>query len=220
MRNSIFFGLMLVIVTGLTPFLAGATVPPDGRSNDDRMSSRADLRDMVDRLSRQEGLDPRLVDALVWAESGYNPQAVSNKGAMGLMQLMPQTARRLNVEDPFDPEQNVRGGVREFSRLITRYSGNIGLALAAYNAGEGAVSQYKGIPPYSETRNYVARIMESYTGRPYRHGSYRMQRATVRLQGSLASGTALISNVGRSTGFGGISISSGGSGSLGGGFGK
>ncbi len=211
---------MLVIVAGFTPLFAEAAAPPDGGSNDGRGSSRDDLRAMVDRLSRQEGLDPRLVDALVWAESGYNPKAVSKKGAMGLMQLMPQTARRLNVEDPFDPEQNVRGGVQEFSRLITRYSGNLGLALAAYNAGEGAVSRYQGIPPYSETRNYVARIMESYTGRPYRHGSYRAQRAPVRLQGSLASGTALISNVGRSTGSGGISISSGGSGSLSGGFGK
>lgn len=176
---------------------------------------------MVDRLSRLEGLDPRLVDALVRAESDYNPKALSKKGAMGLMQLMPQTARRLNVDDPFDPEQNVRGGVREFSRLITRYSGNLSLALAAYNAGEGAVSRYGGIPPYSETRNYVARIMENYTGRPYRLGSYqKARRSPVRLQGDLRSGTAVITNIrGGSQGVGN-SIISKGSGPLSGGFGK
>ena len=220
MRKIFLLGLRLVVVIGLTPLFAGATAPPEGRSVDGGTSSRADLRALVDRLSRQEGLDPRLVDALVVAESGYNPQAVSKKGAMGLMQLMPQTARRLNVKDPFDPEQNVRGGVQEFSRLMTRYSGNLSLALAAYNAGEGAVSQYRGIPPYSETRNYVAKIMERYTGRPHRLWSYRIKRSPVRLHGSLASGTAVISNVGDSNGSGGISISSAGPGSLSGGFGK
>lgn len=206
------------MAVGLTPGFLGALAPPEGRSIDAQYSSRADLRALVDRLSRQEGLDPRLVDALVQAESAYNPRAISKKGAMGLMQLMPQTARRLNVDDPFDPEQNVRGGVREFSRLIDRYSGNLSLALAAYNAGEGAVTKYQGIPPYRETRNYVARIMETYTGHPYRLGSYGVKRSRVRLHGELSSGTALISNVGGSAGSGGISISSGGA--LGGGFGK
>ena len=218
MRFSVLFGLTLTILFGLNPGFLCAMAPPEGRSTDSLNSSRAELRALVDRLSRQEGLDPRLVDALVQAESAYNPRAISKKGAMGLMQLMPQTARRLNVDDPFDPEQNVRGGVREFSRLIDRYSGNLSLALAAYNAGEGAVTKYQGIPPYRETRNYVARIMETYTGRPYRLGSYHVTRSRVRLQGDLSSGTALISNVGGSTGSGGISISSGGA--LGGGFGK
>ncbi len=202
----------------LFPGVLGAMAPPEGQGVETRSLSSANLRAIVDRLSRQEGLDPRLVDALIQAESDYNPRAISKKGAMGLMQLMPLTARRLNVDDPFDPEQNIRGGVKEFSRLIDRYSGNLSLALAAYNAGEGAVSKYRGIPPYRETRNYVARIMETYTGRPYRLGSYTMKRATVRLHGSLSSGTALISNVGGQGKTGGISISSGGT--LAGGFGR
>ena len=217
MRISFILRLLPAIMIGLTPLMVGASAPPEAGPGARQLESRADLRAMVERLSRQEGLDPRLVDALVVAESGYNPQAVSKKGAMGLMQLMPQTARRLNVDDPFDPEQNVRGGVREFSRLISRYSGNLGLALAAYNAGEGAVSRYRGIPPYSETRNYVSKIMESYTGRPYSLGIYRMKRSPVRLHGSLGSGSVLISNVGDS---GGTSIAPGKTGALSGGFGK
>ncbi len=89
---------------------------------------------------------------------------------MGLMQLMPATAKRLDVNDPFDPEENIRGGVTEFARLVDRYSGNLQLALAAYNAGEGAVARYRGVPPYDETHEYVSRIMTIYTGRPYQMG--------------------------------------------------
>jgi hypothetical protein len=133
------------------------------------------------------------VRAIIFAESGYNPTAVSNRGAMGLMQLMPATARRLKVSDPFDVEQNVRAGVREFSRLVSRYSGNLELALAAYNAGEGAVQRYQGIPPYSETRGYVARILTIYTGKPYRpSGVYRAPH--VRMMRDPTSGQAIITN--------------------------
>jgi len=139
-----------------------------------RPSSRHDLRQLVEQVSVERGLDFKLVDALVTVESGYNPTAVSRKGAQGLMQLMPDTARRLNVDNPFDPEQNVRGGVAELDRLIDRYSGNLQLALAAYNAGEGAVERHRGIPPYRETRDYVARIMSLYTGRPYRVSEGRL----------------------------------------------
>jgi soluble lytic murein transglycosylase-like protein len=151
------------------------------------------MRELVDRVSREHGLDPKLVDAVVRVESNYNPSAVSRKGAMGLMQLMPATADRLGVDDPFDPEQNVRGGVREFARLVDRYRGNLQLALAAYNAGEGAVARYSGIPPYSETRNYVSRILSLYTGKPYRlSGSYRA--ASVRMTTDPSTGRTIITN--------------------------
>lgn len=137
-------------------------------------ASRADLEELVRQVSREHNVDPRLADALVQVESAYDPWAVSRKGAQGLMQLMPATAARLAVSDPFDPEDNVRGGMREFARLIDRYSGNLALALAAYNAGEGAVERFKGVPPFAETRSYVTRIMTLYTGRSYRLPSYRI----------------------------------------------
>ncbi len=143
-------------------------------------NERADLRRLIHEVSTEHGVDPKLIDALVSVESDFNPNAVSRKGAMGLMQLMPETAKRLKVDDPFDPAENVRGGVREFSRLVSRYEGNLQLALAAYNAGEGAVSKYQGVPPYAETRSYVSKILSLYTGRPYRlAGSYRAARVRV-----------------------------------------
>jgi len=170
---------------------SGPSAPVAGAA----LSSSTGVRELVRQMSVEHGLDPKLMDALVRVESGYNPKAVSHKGAMGLMQLMPATARRLGVDDPFDPRQNVRGGMREFSRLVDRYRGNLQLALAAYNAGEGAVSKYRGIPPYQETRNYVARILSLYTGRPYRvAGSYRT--APVRMLTDPASGQTIITNQG------------------------
>jgi len=133
---------------------------------------RADLRLLVESISQEHGVDPKLVDALVRVESSYDPNAVSRRGAMGLMQLMPATVKRLRVNDPFDPEENIRGGVKEFSRLLEQYSGNLQFALAAYNAGEGAVARHGGVPPYAETRDYVSRILSIYTGKPYRMGDH------------------------------------------------
>ncbi len=153
---------------------------------------RGELRRLVQEVSTEHGVDPKLIDALVHVESGYNPNAVSRKGAMGLMQLMPATAKRLKVDDPFNPAENVRGGVEEFSRLVNRYSGNLQLALAAYNAGEGAVSKYQGVPPYAETRSYISKILSLYTGRPYRlAGSYRAE--PVRMLRN-PQGTTIITN--------------------------
>lgn len=108
-------------------------------------------------------LDPKLVQAVIQVESGYNPRALSRKGAMGLMQLMPGTARDLAVDDPWSPEQNVRGGTTYLRRLIDRF-GDLELALAAYNAGPEAVVQHAGVPPFAETREYVRRIIQLFTG--------------------------------------------------------
>ena len=182
---------------------------------------------MVTRVSSEHGLDPRLVHALVRVESGYDPRAVSSKGALGLMQIMPETARRLHVKHPFDPEENVDAGVRELGRLIDRYVGDLPRALAAYNAGEGAVERYRGIPPFRETRNYVARIMTLYTGHRYRLPATSRGRP-VRLVHDSRSGEVVITNTGRegsvptllNGGFADRSGSSALGGVLGGGFGR
>jgi soluble lytic murein transglycosylase-like protein len=157
---------MCLLLAAPAIVLGAAPAADAGRSALDT----TDLKLLVQSISWEHRVDPKLVDAMVRVESSYNPNAVSRKGAMGLMQLMPATAERLDVEDPFDPEDNIRGGVTEFARLVDRYSGNLQLALAAYNAGEGAVARYRGVPPYNETREYVSRIMTIYTGRPYRMG--------------------------------------------------
>jgi hypothetical protein len=114
---------------------------------------------LIEKAARAENLDASLVSALIRAESNYEPRAVSRKGARGLMQLMPATAKRLSVRRPFDPESNVRGGVRYLRELVERFGHRPDLVLAAYNAGEGAVETYGGVPPYRETVAYVSRIM-------------------------------------------------------------
>ncbi len=114
--------------------------------------------DIIATMSQAHGVDPMLVRALIQVESGYRPRARSPKGAMGLMQLMPATAREYKVRNPFDPKANIEGGIRHLKSLIDRF-GVVENALAAYNAGEGAVRKFKGIPPYRETRNYVSRIL-------------------------------------------------------------
>jgi len=113
----------------------------------------------IGRAARQYGLDPALLAAVAAVESGFDAAAVSHKGAQGLLQLMPATARRFGVLDSFDPDQNVEGGARYLGWLLERFSGDEELALAGYNAGEGAVDRYRGIPPYPETEQYVVRVL-------------------------------------------------------------
>lgn len=118
--------------------------------------------DLVQRIAPEFGVSPRLAMAIIRAESNFNPSAVSPKNAQGLMQLIPETAERFNVKKPFDPEQNIRGGLAYLRWLLAYFQGNIELVAAAYNAGEGAVNRYAGVPPYAETRGYVARIKEIF----------------------------------------------------------
>jgi soluble lytic murein transglycosylase-like protein len=122
----------------------------------------SDLAALATAAARRHNLDPGLVLALVQVESAFQPRAVSRKGARGLTQLMPGTARELGVKNAFDPEQNLDGGARYLRQLLTRYGGDLARALAAYNAGPGAVDRHQGVPPYPETRQYVRRVLDRY----------------------------------------------------------
>jgi soluble lytic murein transglycosylase-like protein len=134
----------------------------------DSSSARERFEPYVVEYSTRHSLRPELVRAVIQVESGYNPRALSPKGAMGLMQLMPDTARMLGVQRPYDPEQNIRGGTRYLRLLLDKYDGNEELALAAYNAGSGAVDRYgKKIPPYRETRDYVRKVGSAAGEQPY-----------------------------------------------------
>jgi soluble lytic murein transglycosylase-like protein len=126
--------------------------------------TQQEIDSAINAAAARHNVDPNLVRALIKVESNFNPNAVSHKGAMGLMQLMPQTARQLNVKNPFDPEQNVDAGVRHLKQLMENYGGDVKLSLAAYNAGAGAVARSGGIPRFAETRNYVNRISGLYFG--------------------------------------------------------
>jgi Transglycosylase SLT domain len=138
---------------------------------------------IIDRHAVAYGVDPVLVRAVIQVESNFDPQCVSNKGARGLMQLMPETAKRYGIRNIFDPEENIRGGVRELAELLTMFHYDLPRALAAYNAGQGAVLKYSGIPPYSETMTYVKRALTVYYGTPYGQATSFAGSSNAKLKG-------------------------------------
>jgi len=133
-----------------------------GSVNTGSSTSGGDFSEFIKEAAEKYGIDEDLISSVIKAESNFNPDAVSSCGAQGLMQLMPGTATSLGVTDAFDPEQNILGGTNYLKKMLNRYGGDVELALAAYNAGPGAVDQYNGIPPYAETQAYVSRIVDYY----------------------------------------------------------
>ena len=144
--------------------------PSAGKSSFSRLNTRSNVKpgprqvsyynNLIESTAELQGVDPHLVKAVIQVESAFNPNATSKKGAMGLMQLMPETARSLGVKNPYKPEDNVNGGVKYLKLLLDKYDGNIGLTLAAYNAGEYSVEKHGGIPPFQETIQYVRKVVE------------------------------------------------------------
>ncbi len=130
------------------------------------LSGDCDLDWIIFRTGEKQGVDPRFIHAVIKQESRYDPKAVSHVGAQGLMQMMPATAKRFGLKDPFDATTNVEAGTKYLKWLLKRFNGDVSLALAGYNAGEGSVDKYKGMPPYSETQNYVKKIVATY-GKTY-----------------------------------------------------
>ena len=126
--------------------------------------TKPQLLSMISQISQKHGVDEKLVNAVIKQESGFNTKATSHCGAMGLMQLMPTTAKSLGVKDAYNPVENVEGGVKYLKSMLEKYNGNIILALSAYNAGPNAVDKYDGVPPYAETQNYVKKILADYLG--------------------------------------------------------
>jgi soluble lytic murein transglycosylase-like protein len=151
-----------------------------------RHNRRSEYDEAIDRYARQYGVDPVLVRAVIQVESNFNPQCVSKKGARGLMQLMPATAKRFGVTRVHDPEENIKGGVRYLSFLRGLYRDDLQRILAAYNAGEGAVKRHGGVPPYRETMTYVKRALTVYFGTPYGSAvSFAGRRGGATLRGGL-----------------------------------
>ena len=132
------------------------------QTGNDTPRTKAEITDLITKYSEENNLDADFVKAVIQQESGFNPNATSKCGAMGLMQLMPATAESLGVTDAYDAEQNIYGGTKYLKGLMDRFGNNKELALAAYNAGPNAVKKYGGIPPYNETQNYVKKVLSNY----------------------------------------------------------
>ena len=162
------------LFSNLTGVLFSRVLAPEAAASTEHSAIPADIptsgNEELDRIifeaGENAGVDPRFIHAVIWQESKYQTQARSHAGAQGLMQLMPATAKRFGCDDPNDPVSNITAGTKYLSWLLKRFSGNVELALAGYNAGEGAVDKYDGIPPYNETQNYVKIISKRY-GKTY-----------------------------------------------------
>jgi soluble lytic murein transglycosylase len=151
---------------------------------------RSKYDDIIEGHARRYRIDPVLVRAVIQVESDFKPNTISRKGARGLMQLIPATAKRYRVKDVFDPDENIRGGVNYLRDLLEMFPGNLPRALAAYNAGENTVVRYRGIPPFPETETYVKRALTVYYGRPYGQAvMYPGKRGKPSLRGGFARGT-------------------------------
>jgi soluble lytic murein transglycosylase-like protein len=150
--------------------------PVNIRASEDWLASRVERASAYDGLiadaARENAVDPKLVKSVMLVESGFNPAAVSRKGARGLMQLMPGTAAENGVRDLHDPAQNIAGGTRYLSHLLSNYGGDLARSLAAYNAGEAAVDRYNGVPPYDETQLYVRKTLAAYYGKSVLGGGF------------------------------------------------
>lgn len=131
------------------------------KPNTSETSQQNSFSDIIQEASKKHDINPALIEAVIKVESGFNAGAVSHAGAQGLMQLMPETAASLGVSDSFDPQQNINGGARYLKEMMDTF-GDVKTALAAYNAGPGAVKEHGGIPPYKETQNYVPRVLEEF----------------------------------------------------------
>jgi hypothetical protein len=158
-----------------SPPAPAAPAPPVATAPTPKSPVRLD--DVIHDISDRHHLDPDLVNSVIHAESGFNPRAVSPKGARGLMQLMPQTASNMGVSNAFDPSANVEGGTRYLRELLERYNFDLVKALAAYNAGPERVEQYHGVPPYRETRSYVARIVRDFNRKKLDEGKAAKAKA-------------------------------------------
>lgn len=168
---AIFFLFLIANYTGVRFSPAFESVTASTREvevipSDIPTSGNQDLDWIIFRAGEREGVDPRFIHAVIWQESKYKVAALSHAGAQGLMQLMPATAERFGCKDPHDMAQNVAAGTKYLSWLLKRFNGDVKLALAGYNAGEGAVDKYNGVPPYNETQNYVKKISANY-GKTY-----------------------------------------------------
>src|SRR5690242_6026370 len=169
---ALLFFFLLSNVTGimfshvLAPVANASTATDVDIPADIPTSGDKELDRIIFEVGEREGVDPRFIHAVIWQESKYDVNARSHAGAQGLMQLMPATAKRFGCDDLSDPQSNVEAGTKYLGWLLKRFSGNVELALAGYNAGEGAVDKYNGVPPYNETRNYVKIISERY-GKTY-----------------------------------------------------